>query len=202
MYPDQQRELIHSQVAQILESDDLKVIPQPNPLELHLNVAAVGGRRYHLKLDLENYDLEPPKLYVLDEQGNVTWDRKKLPPWPFLNGSRHPGANRDFFCIAGTYDYHSHPLHEHEPWDALRNTTPLAALASKLSKTLKEPPAPKLTVGINGLGNLPLRHILLQFTNGENYVFEVNGESKVVLQGLEITFANNQILRIEARNAT
>lgn len=197
----QQRELIQSQVAQIGRTDDLRVIEHANEFQLHLDIAADNGKRYHVMLDLEDYDVEPARLYVLDERGEITWDRTKLPPLPFLNGTKHPIEERDFFCIPGTYDYHSHPLHKHEQWDALRNSTPLAALVSNLAKTLKKPPGQQLNLRIGNLPKVPLKHVTIVFDNGETARMEVEGSS-VALRRIEIGLANNLSIRIEVQDAT
>lgn len=198
----QQRQLIQAQVAEIDQTDDLKVLEHDNEFQLHLDIAAHSGQRYHVMLNLEDYDVEPPGLYILDESGKITWDRATLPPPPFVNGTKHPLEERDFFCIPGTYDYHSHPLHEHEAWDALRNSTPLAALVRKLADTLKNPPIKQLRLQINNLHKVPLKHVTLILDNGEATRIEVNDSTTVALRGIEIALANNQSIRIEAQDAT
>lgn len=198
----QQWELIRSQVAQIEQTDALRIIPHDNEGQLHLDVAAFNGRRYHLMLDLEDYDIEPPRLYVLDENGQVTWERAKLPPPPFLNLSMHPIDKRDFFCIPGTYDYHSHPLHQHEYWDALRNSTPLSALVRTLARTLKDPPKQEIKLRVKNLHKLPLKHVIIRLDNGEEARFDVEKGATLALRGLEIAVANNLVIRIEAEDAT
>lgn len=201
MNREQQRKLVRQQVAAVQQTDHLRILPHSNEFQLHLQVLAADGKQYHLMLDLDDYDVEPAKLYVLDELGNVTWDRTKLPPPPFLNGSKHPLAQRDFFCIAGTYDYHSHPLHEHERWDGLRNTTTLAGLVASIVKHLRNPAPPKIGILLNGLATVPLHELALFLGNGETAVFQVEGPTSVTLQALEIRFANNQCVRLEVRNA-
>lgn len=198
----QQRQLIQSQLAEIERTDDLRVIEHENEFQLHLDIAAHNGKRYHVMLDLEDYDVEPARLYVLDERGEITWDRSRLPPPPFLNGTKHPIEERDFFCIPGTYDYHSHPLHAHEPWDALRNSTPLASLASNLAKTLKKPPGQQIRLRIGNLPKVPLKKVDIVLDNGETAHMEVNDGAPVALRRIEITLANNLSILIEVENAT
>lgn len=199
MNREQQQGLIQGQIDDIVEGEGWSIIASDSEFELHLDVRAWNGQRYHLLLDLGGYDIEPPKLCVISEGGEVTWNRAELPPPPFLNGSIHPGLNRDFFCIPGTFDYHSHPLHEHESWDALRNNTPLAELVSRIVRMLTNPPVKMLGLGVGGLHKAPFKRAVLHMDSGQSLQFEVPDGFGATLHAIEIALANNQVIRLEVK---
>jgi hypothetical protein len=135
-----QAALIQEQIAAIHQDADCKVITQPNPLQLHLDIKGFGERRYHLVLDLEDYDVGPAWLYVLGPDGKPAWTTEVMPPHPMGNTGLHPTEKRMFLCVAGTRDFHTHPLHEHEPWDQLRNNMPLSRLVANIRSMLRNAP--------------------------------------------------------------
>ena len=82
-----------------------------------------------LLLDAAGYDAEPMKLTVLDGAGRV------LPgaAWPgALYYTEHPILGRPFACVQGSYEYHCHPSHLADPWDAHRRRIRLAELLDHL----------------------------------------------------------------------
>lgn len=73
-------------------------------------------------LDYVNFDVEPPSLTFIDP---VT--RTPMPPFsvpmqlddtgqPVTLLVNHPELGRPFLCLPGTWEYHTHPQHDGDPW--------------------------------------------------------------------------------------
>ncbi len=82
-----------------------------------------------IRLDGANYDSEPFSVTVADEAGHIA----EQPRWPgTLFYSIHPGLQRGFVCIRGTFEYYCHPSHLNERWDTHRATIRLPHLLDHL----------------------------------------------------------------------
>jgi hypothetical protein len=93
----------------------------------HLTGTNVGDTI--IRLDGQDYDAEPFKVAVVDETGQIAEQRG----WPGnLFGGAHPGLNRPFVCIQGTFEYHCHTSHLNERWDTYRATLRLPHLLEHL----------------------------------------------------------------------
>ena len=82
-----------------------------------------------IRLDGENYDSEPFRVTVVDRDGI------ELPSsqWPGqLFHSVHPVLQKAFACVRGAFEYHCHPSHTNESWDAYRMKIRLADLLDHL----------------------------------------------------------------------
>lgn len=82
-----------------------------------------------LALDGRWYDAEPFRVAVCGPDGLA------LPAagWPRgLVHSVHPVLGRPFACVRGTYEYHLHPQHYQDRWDAHRSRLRLADLLDHL----------------------------------------------------------------------
>jgi hypothetical protein len=90
--------------------------------------------RFMLKMDLTDWDSQPPTAILCDEHGNLLPNAR----WPHAHGSRgivegHPKyGQRKFFCRPGTREFHSHPQHEDTPWDRIREGMPLYSIVIDL----------------------------------------------------------------------
>ncbi len=70
-----------------------------------------------IRLDGTRYDAEPFRVAVVDAAG----DKLSSKQWPGqLFHAIHPVLRRPFACIRGTYEYHCHPSHAADAWDAYR----------------------------------------------------------------------------------
>jgi hypothetical protein len=71
--------------------------------------------------ELSDWDSQPPTAELLDDQREALaveeWPQK-LTRRGIVNG--HPNYARPFFCRPGLREFHTHPQHEDEPWDAIR----------------------------------------------------------------------------------
>jgi hypothetical protein len=96
--------------------------------------APARERELILSMNCQNLDGQPPSAELL------TADGAPLPAgeWPREMGNQgivrqgHPDVDRPFFCRPGLREYHSHPQHEDEPWDAYREAWPLTKTAMQL----------------------------------------------------------------------
>jgi hypothetical protein len=82
-----------------------------------------------IRLDGTRYDAEPFRMTVVGSDGG------KLPAkqWPGeLFHAIHPVLRRPFACVRGTYEYHCHPTHAADAWDAYRMRIRLADLLDHL----------------------------------------------------------------------
>lgn len=82
-----------------------------------------------LAVGCENWDGTPPTAELLLADGTP------LPAgqWPQDPVNRgivfgHPDYDRKFFCRPGLREYHTHPVHKDDPWDAHREGFSLAGL--------------------------------------------------------------------------
>ncbi len=89
-----------------------------------------------IRFDGSRYDAEPYDVAVVDA---VAPDGRMLPgeAWPpGLNHGHHPILGRPFICIRGTGEYHLHPSHLADPWDAYRGRLALADLAAHILRRM------------------------------------------------------------------
>jgi len=101
------------------------------------NVPIIGSRRreqFILALDLTDFDSQPPTAELLSD------DRTPLPRarWPRdpegqgIVPNHRLWPHRPFFCRPGTREFHTHPQHEDEPWDAYREGMSLTGVVLPL----------------------------------------------------------------------
>jgi hypothetical protein len=100
-------------------------------------VPIIGTRRAEeliLAMDCEDWDSQPPTAELLD------LDEQPLPADRWPHDPSHQGiveghwrfGSRKFFCRVGLREFHTHPQHEDEPWDAVREGTSLAGIVTSL----------------------------------------------------------------------
>jgi hypothetical protein len=103
-----------------------------------IDLSSKSERRLILALGCENYDGEPPTAELLDADG------VPLPAgqWPkdlirqgIIDG--HRDFDRPFFCRPGLREFHTHPQHEDDPWDAHREALRLHAIVLGLLHDLQ-----------------------------------------------------------------
>ena len=101
-------------------------------------VALTGtARRLILRLDVEDFDGQPPTAALHDGDGEPldpdAWPRD-LPGRGIIRC--HPVYRRPFFCRRGLREYHSHPGHEADPWDRHREQLSLSDIVVELMSDL------------------------------------------------------------------
>lgn len=102
-----------------------------------MEVPIIGTQRreeFVLRLDCSDYNSQPPLVVLCDADGHLLPDAR----WPHTGGQRgivagHPILGpRKFFCRPGTREFHTHPDHEDQPWDAVREERPLYLIVTGL----------------------------------------------------------------------
>lgn len=123
---------MHSLVAQEIFADETHGLT-PELFKLrgwHLYAIAfpvldVGFRvanevRIRIRMLCGQYNDEPPSIELLNPAGaylaSVTPD-----PGGVFNVSAHPATGRPFICMRGSREYHIHPSHVADRWDAIRD---------------------------------------------------------------------------------
>ncbi|TFV57743.1 hypothetical protein E4P41_13875 [Geodermatophilus sp. DF01-2] len=129
------RELVSQAVGTSL------VLPGGQPISMIYQVPLLGAPRLRsllLHMQLDDFDGRPPTAELLLP------DRTPLPPdqWPKSIGGQgivpnHRDFGRPFFCRRGLREYHTHPEHEDDPWEAHREHLRLDALVLELLDGLR-----------------------------------------------------------------
>ena len=89
-----------------------------------------------VRFDGARYDAEPYDVSIVDAVGA---HGRMLPgeSWPSgLNHGIHPVLGRPFICIRGTGEFHVHPSHLTDPWDAYRGRLALADLLDHILRRI------------------------------------------------------------------
>lgn len=134
------KKLIEHEISDIPEDSRWKLEGLRDEWFLHFQLNCQRQKRsYRIRLGLQSYNLEPPTLNVVDAKGRPIPDRSQWPPAPFTNPVIHPIRKRPWVCLRGLEEYHTHPLHRHEPWDLHRNFQPLSVLMPMLAELIEKP---------------------------------------------------------------
>lgn len=83
---------------------------------------APGRTTLRLMIQCDNWNDSPPtiSLHAADGEFLVTL----LPnPTGVFNSGPHPSTQRPFVCMRGAREYHTHPSHVADPWEALKNSS-------------------------------------------------------------------------------
>ncbi len=82
-----------------------------------LDVTFEGARPLRVRLDCSEWDSVPPSVVLQNADGS---DLTGPTPGGIFNGSAHPSTGKQFICMRGVREYHTHPSHVQEKWDAYR----------------------------------------------------------------------------------
>jgi hypothetical protein len=94
-------------------------------------LGAVQETQLLLLASCENWDGDPPEFDLRRPDGSELDDWPKDPTGlGIVRG--HPKYDRPFFCRPGTREFHSHPVHEDDPWDKYREAYTLDAMIASL----------------------------------------------------------------------
>lgn len=139
MHPQLTAELLTEQLASLDASFLERYRAAIHPLETQGDFVVVttlpSGQVSRLRFDARNFDLDPPRVYFCDENGQPL--PPGLCPTPsrgFLHQHSNPDITYPFFCVRGTYEYYVHSSHYTESWDALRNRTSLLDVVERILK--------------------------------------------------------------------
>jgi hypothetical protein len=83
--------------------------------------AAPGRTGFRIRLTCDNWNDLPPSVALLAADGTLLG---QLPPNPtgVFNQGPHPATHRPFVCMRGAREYHTHPSHVGDPWEAVKGT--------------------------------------------------------------------------------
>jgi hypothetical protein len=98
-------------------------------------LGAVEETPLTLVVSCDGWDGRPPECDLRRPDGSEPQD------WPkgTTNGGiahGHPSYPRPFFCRPGTREFHTHPVHEDEPWDKYREGYTLDGIVGGLLEDL------------------------------------------------------------------
>jgi putative metal binding uncharacterized protein len=100
-------------------------VPLPEGTMLAFDIVSLAARSYKARLDLTDYDLQPPSLEFRD-----FWNDSELQFATMLRAlefekerkahvvllDRHPITQKPFLCVRGIREYHIHPQHSGDEW--------------------------------------------------------------------------------------
>jgi hypothetical protein len=98
-----------------------------------VDLSRTERRELMLLMDCTDFDGQPPTAELRDAAGAPLPDDQ----WPRDLGGQgvifgFAAYGRPFFCRRGLREYHDHPQHEDDPWDAHREGLPLHRIALEL----------------------------------------------------------------------
>ncbi len=123
---------MHAAAAKALFDADVATLTQAlgqrrgwtfNSLEFPLvdcSFTAPGRTPLRLRLMCADWNELPPEISLHAVDGTPLTAPLTNPTGVF-NGSLHPVANRQFICMRGAREYHTHPSHVGDPWENLRD---------------------------------------------------------------------------------
>lgn len=89
-------------------------------------IFSAHGRDWRLCLDATHYDMLPPSLSIIDEEGHPQ-PRENWPPGlAYQQVPDHPVLHRPWTCLRGTLEYHMYPGHSADPWEFSRGDLRIA----------------------------------------------------------------------------
>lgn len=78
-----------------------------------------GRTPLRLRLICDSWNESPPEISLHTADGAPLTTALANPTGVF-NGSPHPLTNRQFICMRGSREYHTHPSHIADSWESLR----------------------------------------------------------------------------------
>ena len=104
--------------AELLESRSWIVFAKDYPT-LEVGFSANDGARLRVRLLCDEWNDRPPSVELRDWQGSPLTSIERDPASVF-NNSPHPATRKPFICMKGVREYHTHPSHINDPWDAIK----------------------------------------------------------------------------------
>jgi hypothetical protein len=76
---------------------------------------APGRTTLCVRLHCDDWNDQPPSVDLLNADGSIL-TRNMANPTNVFNPSAHPTSGRQFVCMAGAREYHTHPSHVTDFW--------------------------------------------------------------------------------------
>lgn len=104
---------------------------------------AMSEKTYAFALELDDFDVMPPELLVIDPQtGESRLERADWPNAPrFTFREPHPTLRRLWHCMPGLKEYHIHLSHRTDSWDNHRYTHTIPRIVENVVDALQALPA-------------------------------------------------------------
>ena len=75
---------------------------------------------FRVRFTCTDWNEQPPSVALLERDGSFLSKAPSNPSGVFHQGP-HPNTGRPFICMAGSKEYHTHPSHTGDYWDAYRS---------------------------------------------------------------------------------
>jgi len=87
---------------------------------LDVGFTASDGSRLRLRFTCDDWNDRPPSIEFLNWEGQPLPSMERDPAGVF-NNSPHPATGKPFVCMKGAREYHTHPSHTSDAWEAIKN---------------------------------------------------------------------------------
>lgn len=104
--------------SELLESRGWTLFSKDFPV-LDVGFTARDGAHLRLRFTCDDWNDLPPSVEFLDWEGRSLASIARDPGGVF-NNSPHPYTRKPFICMKGVREYHTHPSHRNDAWEAIR----------------------------------------------------------------------------------
>ena len=105
---------------ELLESRGWTIFSKDYPI-LEVGFSAQDDARLRLRFTCDDWNDRPPSVQFLDSEGRPVPTIERDPASVF-NNSPHPATGKPFICMKGVREYHTHPSHTADAWEAIRRS--------------------------------------------------------------------------------
>lgn len=92
--------------------------------------------RMRIRMVCEQYNDHPASIELLSPDGTLLQSVEPDPGGVFNPGA-HPSTGRPFICMRGSREYHIHPSHTSDGWEAIRDQYTLGYLLTQVWRAWK-----------------------------------------------------------------
>lgn len=92
---------------------------------------ATGRTPLRIQMACNNWNEAPPSVTLHTLDGSLITAAPTNPTGIF-HPSPHPTTQRFFVCMRGTLEYHTHPSHINDPWEAIRSNFTLGDILTQI----------------------------------------------------------------------
>lgn len=97
-------------------------------------------KKFRIRLDLAEYDLQPPRVAIVHPVTGLEVSRRYWPQQSnFTERTNHHDTDKPWCCTVGTREFHDHFHHKHVSWDSRRNYMDLEAILCNLADNISKP---------------------------------------------------------------
>jgi len=103
----------------LLKMREWQVFAKDYPL-LEVGFRRQGTICIRVRLRCDDWNELPPSIDICDAQGTPVASMPQNLSG-ILNSSAHPQTGKPFICMRGSREYHTHPSHSADAWDAIKS---------------------------------------------------------------------------------